>query len=107
MPSDMELVPLMVSGPTHNRVNVAFFGDGCASFSLLRPCAFMSLNSPSGFSCADTLEERDKFLADVRSLTTSIVEDGTFDSTAPLFNFWGVFVPSRESGVGSDGEPNE
>lgn len=67
----------------------------------------MSLTPTSASSFADTLEKRDKFMADVRSLTKSIVEDGTFESTAPLFNFWGVFVPSMESGVGSNGEPNE
>ncbi|CED82240.1 Ubiquitin-specific protease [Phaffia rhodozyma] len=79
----MELIPLRVSGKVENRVNIAFFGDGYL------------------------LEERGKFMKDVKHLMSSIVEDGTFKSTADLFNFWGVFVPSEESGVGSNGQPKK
>lgn len=34
VPKGIELFPLRISGPTENRVNVAFFGDGCESLSL-------------------------------------------------------------------------
>lgn len=33
-PKGMELFPFRISGPTENRINVAFFGDGCESPTL-------------------------------------------------------------------------
>ncbi|KAL7414016.1 IgA peptidase M64-domain-containing protein [Mrakia frigida] len=82
-PKGMELFPLRISGPTENRINVAFFGDGY------------------------THSEKSKFVSDVKRLVASIIDDGTFASTAPLFNFWGVYVESNESGVGSNGVPKD
>lgn len=104
VPEGMELIPLRVSGYSPRRVNLAFFGDGCQS-----SCSTNEILSKltSLVYSPDTLDERDKFIADVRRLADEIVDDGTFQSTAPLFNFWAVFVPSAESGVGINGVPKK
>ncbi|ESK95680.1 hypothetical protein Moror_12547 [Moniliophthora roreri MCA 2997] len=76
----LEVVPLIVSGPYINRVDLVFFSDGYL------------------------LEERDKFLADARYLAEDISGNQTFNTVKPLLNFWAAFTPSEESGVGVGGK---
>lgn len=45
---------------------------------------------------ADTIDEKDKFLKDIGMLVDSIINDGTFRSTEPIFNFYAIFTPSNE-----------
>lgn len=53
---------------------------------------------------ADTAEEKDKFLADIKTLSDDIVgEGGAMAHVADLVNVWGVWVASEESGLGHDG----
>ncbi|KIK48057.1 hypothetical protein CY34DRAFT_798682 [Suillus luteus UH-Slu-Lm8-n1] len=76
----LEVVSLLQSGPSDNRIDLAFFSDGY------------------------TMRERDKFLDDAMRLVTDLSANQTFASVRPLLNFWAVFSPSEESGVGVDGK---
>lgn len=76
----LEVVSLLQSGPSDNRIDLAFFSDGY------------------------TMRERDKFLNDAMRLVTDLSANQTFASVRPLLNFWAVFSPSRESGVGVNGK---
>ncbi|PVH96635.1 hypothetical protein DM02DRAFT_617107 [Periconia macrospinosa] len=78
---DLEILPLIVNGPSSNRVDFIFLGDGY------------------------TAEQRDKFIADATSLTTNITSGQTFADVLPLMNFWAGFTPSAQSGVGVGGRP--
>ncbi|KAJ3267888.1 hypothetical protein HDU76_011566, partial [Blyttiomyces sp. JEL0837] len=69
------------SGPAKNRIDVVFMGDGY------------------------TIDERDKFFADMERLTNDMWVGKTFASTRPLFNVWAVFKASHESGIGVGGKP--
>ncbi|CAI6334414.1 unnamed protein product [Periconia digitata] len=77
----LEIVPLIVNGPSSNRVDLIFFGDGY------------------------TEEEKDKFFEDAMTLTTNITSGQTFADVLPLMNFWAGFSASAESGVGVGGQP--
>ncbi|KAF7299436.1 hypothetical protein MIND_00893400 [Mycena indigotica] len=79
----LELLPLVVSGPPSNRVDLVFFSDGYL------------------------VEERDKFIRDATRLANDISGNQTFNTVKPLMNFWGAFTPSRESGVGVGGTPKD
>ncbi|KAF8158494.1 IgA peptidase M64-domain-containing protein [Crassisporium funariophilum] len=79
----LEITPLIVSGPSSNRVNLVFFSDGYIP------------------------EERGKFIDDARRLAEDVSKNQTFNTVQPLLNFWAAFSPSIESGVGVGGVPND
>ncbi|KAH0832139.1 IgA peptidase M64-domain-containing protein [Lanmaoa asiatica] len=79
----LELVPLITSGPAENRVDLAFFADGY------------------------TAGERRKFLDDASRLARDISTNQTFFTVKPLLNFWAVFTPSKESGIGVGGRAKD
>jgi hypothetical protein len=72
---------IIQSGPSKNRIDVVFMGDGYTS------------------------SEQGKFDGDMRRLINDMFEVSTFQSYLPLFNIWTVFVPSEESGIGVNGTP--
>ncbi|KAK9764795.1 hypothetical protein K7432_007412 [Basidiobolus ranarum] len=76
-----ELVPIIKSGDPSNRIDVVFMGDGY------------------------TMEERDKFISDIKRLSKDMFTGHTFASYLPLFNIWGFFRASEESGIGANGVP--
>ncbi|KAG9315682.1 IgA peptidase M64-domain-containing protein [Chiua virens] len=79
----LELIPLITSGPAENRVDLAFFADGY------------------------TAEERQTFVDDATRLARDMSTNQTFFSVKPLLNFWAVFTPSKESGIGVGGKAND
>ncbi|KAF8558277.1 hypothetical protein OG21DRAFT_1455775 [Imleria badia] len=79
----LELIPLITSGPADNRVDLAFFADGY------------------------TAEERQKFLDDASRLARDLSTNQTFFTVKPLLNFWAVFTPSKESGIGVGGKAKD
>lgn len=66
---------LLETGPTGSRVDFVIVGDGY------------------------TQAERDKFYADAQAVATDLQTASTYGSYAPVFNVWGLFVPSNESGA--------
>lgn len=80
-PPPLEIQPLSVNGPSSNRIDLIFFGDGY------------------------TEEEKDKFITDAQFITDNITVGHTFVDVFPLLNFWAGFSPSVESGVGTGGKP--
>ncbi|KAJ7163028.1 IgA peptidase M64-domain-containing protein [Mycena filopes] len=82
-PPPLEILPLVVSGPSSNRVDLIFFADGYLE------------------------EERDKFFADAMRLADDISGNQTFNTVKPLMNFWAAFTASKESGVGVGGTPKD
>ncbi|OJA21024.1 hypothetical protein AZE42_02333 [Rhizopogon vesiculosus] len=50
------------------------------------------------------MSERDKFLEDAMRLVTDLSANQTFATVRPLLNFWAIFSPSQESGVGINGQ---
>ncbi|KAJ7810561.1 IgA peptidase M64-domain-containing protein [Mycena leptocephala] len=79
----LEVIPLVVSGPSSNRVDLIFFSDGYLQ------------------------GEREKFVQDATRLADDISGNQTFNTVKPLMNFWAAFTPSKESGVGVGGKPKE
>ncbi|KAF9221527.1 hypothetical protein BS17DRAFT_710998 [Gyrodon lividus] len=79
----LELIPLITSGPAENRVDLAFFADGY------------------------TIEERQVFLDDASRLAQDMSANQTFFTVKPLLNFWAVFTPSKESGIGVGGRAKD
>ncbi|KAJ7109074.1 IgA peptidase M64-domain-containing protein [Mycena crocata] len=79
----LEIQPLVVSGPSSNRVDLIFFSDGYLQ------------------------EEREKFFEDAKRLADDISGNQTFNTVKPLMNFWAAFTPSKESGVGVGGKPKD
>lgn len=58
---------------------------------------------PRGLLTTDTAEEKDKFLADIKTLSDDIVgEGGAMAHVSDLVNVWGVWVASASSGLGHD-----
>ncbi|KAJ3415593.1 hypothetical protein HDV05_004644, partial [Chytridiales sp. JEL 0842] len=80
---DNDVVKIVDNGPPSNRIDVVFMGDGY------------------------TVNERERFFADMRRLTDDMFTGPTFVSTRPLFNIWAVFQPSQESGIGVGGKPRK
>ncbi|KAH6908880.1 IgA peptidase M64-domain-containing protein [Coprinopsis sp. MPI-PUGE-AT-0042] len=78
---DIEVRPLVIAGPSANRVDFVFFSDGYLA------------------------SERDKFFADAQRLVDDIVHNQTFSVLAPIMNLWGVFTASNESGIGVGSRP--
>ncbi|KAF8631042.1 hypothetical protein AX15_002650 [Amanita polypyramis BW_CC] len=81
--SFLELHPLIISGPAGNRIDLVFFSDGYVE------------------------SEHSKFLEDSMRLAEDISGNQTFNAVKPLMNFWAVFSPSRESGIGVGGKPKD
>ncbi|KAJ7621542.1 IgA peptidase M64-domain-containing protein [Mycena polygramma] len=79
----LEVLPLVISGPSSNRVDLIFFADGYLQ------------------------EEREKFIEDATRLADDISGNQTFNTVKPLMNFWAAFTPSNESGVGVGGKPKD
>ncbi|KAK0244496.1 IgA peptidase M64-domain-containing protein [Armillaria nabsnona] len=80
-PPPLEIEPLIISGPSSNRVDLVFFSDGYL------------------------LEEREKFIVDALRLAEDVSKNQTFNTVQPILNFWAAFTPSQESGVGVGGKP--
>ncbi|OTA96772.1 hypothetical protein M434DRAFT_389786 [Hypoxylon sp. CO27-5] len=71
-PPPLEIQPLIVNGPSSNRIDLIFFGDGY------------------------TEEEKDKFFADALFIAKNITVGHTFVDVLPVMNFWAGFSPSAE-----------
>ena len=71
-----ELITLVDSGPSQNRIDFVFLGDGYIQ------------------------AERGKFIRDMERLVKEMFADRTFRSYLPIFNVYAVFRPSAESGIG-------
>ncbi|KAH7303201.1 IgA peptidase M64-domain-containing protein [Stachybotrys elegans] len=80
-PPPLEIRPLIVTGPSDNRVDLIFLGDGY------------------------TEAEKEKFFSDALFLAENVTDGQTFNDVAPLMNWWAGFSPSAESGVGVGGQP--
>ncbi|KAJ9102493.1 hypothetical protein QFC21_002893 [Naganishia friedmannii] len=79
---ELKPIPLAVNGDPDNRVDLVFFGDGY------------------------TTSEHDKFLHDAQALTDTLLSPGgAFATVRDMLNFWAVFIPSLESGIGTHGVP--
>ncbi|KAF9046373.1 IgA peptidase M64-domain-containing protein [Panaeolus papilionaceus] len=79
----LEVLPLLVSGPSSNRVDLVFFSDGYVQ------------------------SEREKFFNDAKRLAEDVSKNQTFYTVQPLLNFWAAFTPSDESGIGTHGVPKD
>ncbi|KAF7292550.1 hypothetical protein MKEN_01471300 [Mycena kentingensis (nom. inval.)] len=79
----LQVLPLVVSGPSENRVDLVFFSDGYVQ------------------------AERAKFIEDATRLAQDISGNQTFNTVKPLMNFWAAFTPSQESGVGVGGKAKD
>ncbi|KAH6911531.1 IgA peptidase M64-domain-containing protein [Coprinopsis sp. MPI-PUGE-AT-0042] len=77
----VEVQPLVVTGPSANRVDIVFFSDGYLA------------------------SERTKFFADAQRLADDMTQYQTFSTVQPLMNFWGGFTASNQSGIGVGGRP--
>ena len=64
------------SGPSENRIDLVFMGDGYLE------------------------SEREKFFGDAQRLSKDLFDSRTFSSYLPLFNVHAVFRPSAQSGIG-------
>lgn len=73
-----EIVTLVDSGPSSNRIDLVFMGDGYTS------------------------EERAKFFADINRLVDDMFRGETFNSYLPVFNVHAIFKASNESGIGKN-----
>jgi hypothetical protein len=85
----LRVEPLLVSGPSSNRVDLTFFADGCMCLPILASRQ-LTRRMP------DTADEYDKFIADARRLADDISANTTFAPVRPLLNFWAAFAPSAE-----------
>jgi hypothetical protein len=70
---------LVDSGDPKNRIDVVLMGDGY------------------------TTNDETKFFEDMQRLTHDMFTGDTFAQYLPLFNIWGVFVPSKDQGIGVGG----
>ncbi len=78
-----EVVTLVDNGPSANRIDLVFMGDGY------------------------TQGERAKFFTDIQRIVDDMFEGQTFASYLPLFNVHAVFRASAESGIGVRGQPKD
>jgi len=69
------------TGPSNNRIDVVFMGDGY------------------------TQAQRQLYIDDMNRMIDDMFQGTTFSSYLPVFNIWGVFRASRESGIGVGGRP--
>lgn len=70
-----EVRTLVLQGPSENRIDLTFVGDGYQ------------------------LSEKEEFFADVKTMVDDLFTEVTYSSYLPLFNVHAVFVPSRDSGI--------
>lgn len=77
-PPPLEIRPLIVNGPSENRVDLIFFGDGY------------------------TEGEKDKFFDDAMALATELTDGRTFADVLPVMNWWAGFTASNEVGLWVD-----
>ena len=94
IPPPLEVIPLIVSGPSTNRVNLMFFSDGCEF--VYSSSHFYFFQPFYDFRRADVTDERDKFIEDARRLAEDVSTNQTFNTVQPLLNFWAAFSPSKE-----------
>ncbi len=80
---DIEIRPLRESGPSSNRIDVVFMGDGY------------------------TADEREKMFDDMGRLVDDMWGDVTFASYLPVFNIWALYEESAESGIGVNSQPRD
>ncbi len=78
-----ELIPIVENGPSSNRIDLVFMGDGY------------------------TKSERQKFIDDIKRLSNDLFKQKTFRSYLPLFNIYAVFRASNESGIGVNDTPKD
>eukprot|EP00736_Rhodelphis_marinus_P014475 Rmarinus@m.7591 len=78
-----EVFEIVKSGDPANRIDVVFLGDGY------------------------TEDQREDFVTDMHRLKDDMWGDDTFATYLPVFNVWGVFRPSAESGIGVGGKPKD
>lgn len=78
-----ESITLVNNGPSANRVDLVFMGDGY------------------------TVAEKEKFHSDIRQLVRQMFESETFKSYLPIFNVHAVFRASNESGIGRNDTPKD
>jgi hypothetical protein len=88
----LEVVSLLQSGASDNRIDLAFFSDGCEFTSVVYVYHWYIL----GPHYTDTTNEKDKFLEDAMRLVTDLSANQTFATVKSLLNFWAVFSPSQE-----------
>lgn len=74
-----EVFQIVNSGPSANRIDITYMGDGY------------------------TPQQKQKHLDDMKRLHSDMFTGVTFSNYLPLFNVWQVFRPSQESGVGTHG----
>lgn len=77
-----EVIPLLETGPSANRIDLVFMGDGY------------------------TAAQRELFIEDAKRIFAEMFETPTFRGYRPLFNIWAVFRPSVESGIGKGSAKN-
>lgn len=70
-----EVTTIVSSGPSENRIDLVFMGDGYL------------------------LEQKEKFMADMKRLVDDLFTDDTFSAYLPLFNVHLVFEASQEEGI--------
>ena len=80
---DIKIIQLVKNGDPANRIDLVFMGDGY------------------------TLSQKGLFVKDMRRLVDDMFKAHTFASVLPLLNIWAIFVPSKESGIGSGGIPKD
>ncbi len=78
-----EVMTLVNNGPSANRIDLVFLGDGY------------------------TQAERAKFFADINRIVRDMFEGETFQSYLPLFNVHAVFHASNVSGIGVNDQPKD
>lgn len=80
---DIEIRPIRETGPSSNRIDVVFMGDG-----------YM-------------MDERAKHFEDMERLTDDMWGDVTFASFLPVFNIWALHEESAETGIGVNSQPRD
>ncbi|KAJ3090145.1 hypothetical protein HK100_007533, partial [Physocladia obscura] len=73
--SGSDIIDIIVSGPSENRIDFLFLGDGYVA------------------------HEREKFISDVHRLTNEMFQASAFRPILPLVNVRAVFVASKVSGL--------
>jgi len=92
LPPSLEMTPLIISGPSSNRVDFVFFSDGCEQVWL----NIWNGSQKTPFMYTDLASEQDKFFADALRLAEDVTQKHTFHPVQPTMNFWAAFSPSKE-----------